>query len=1189
MSVEVHQNSVGSSDIVFGMKLDARVQLTPGTPAMPLRNSDNQWVEIANRSAATVDVSGWEFADGIDFAFPAGTTLAPGEHACVARDTALFTAAYPGARVLGQWSGSLSRSGERILLRDDKKNPVNDLRFYDGGRWPEFADGGGCSMELKDLRADNTTGGAWAASDESTHTAWKTYTYRGNALAAGGPDGQWSEFNMGMFGAGEIWIDDVSVIENPDTTAVQKIVDGGFNNAALWRLRGNHRHSEIIAEPGNPANKILRMVATGPTEHMHNQVETTLASLITTGRDYQISFRARWVAGSNQLHTRLYFNRMARVNVIDRPVNSGTPSAPNSRATANAGPTYANLKHSPAVPPASQPVTVSATASDRDGIASMTLFYSVNGGAFAQVAMGGSGTGRYEGNIPGQAAGAVVQFYMQGTDSAGAQSFYPAAGADSRALYKVNDNTAATNGLHNFRIITTNADRDFMHVSTEVMSNDRTEATVIDREGDIYYNAEVRLKSSERGRNQTNRVGYNLSFPPDGLYRGAHGSMAVDRSEGQAPGQREILFDTMISNSGGPISRYYDLIKVLAPNSALTGTAELQMARYDDVFLDSQFENGSDGSIFEYELIYYPTSANAAGAKYPEPDGVVGVSVADMGVDPERYRWFFLNKINREADNYTPIINYCKQFSKSGTAFEETVNSTVDVDVWLRGMAYAVLSGAGDNAAAGDQHNGVYYARPDGRVIFLPHDMDFSFDTGRSIYANPQCATLTSAPARRRIYLGHLHDIISTTYNNTYMAQWTTHFATLDPAQPWSSHLSYMTTRSNNVLSQISGSIPSVPFAITTASPLQVASTTATVNGNGWVNVREIRLAGSTTPLTVTWTGNSTWQAIVPAPPGQTTVTLEAVNFSGVVIGTANIVLNNTSTQALASVSNLVISEIMYHPAPPSAAEIAAGYTTDDLFEYVEVMNIGANPISLTGVRFMTGISYDFASGTTLAAGARLVIPNNRAAFLARYPGAAASLAAGAFLNASKLDNAGETLVLVSAAGIDIRNFAYDDSDPWPVAADGDGYSLVLVAPATNPDHSLASSWRASPRVGGSPGEGDTITGFTGDPVADADNDGLSALLEYALGSSDSSAGTAGTVVAALPDGRLTFEYNRNTAADDVVYEVQLSTDMNTWQSNLFEVVSDTVAGNGVNKVVVRTLQPAPVLRSFVRLNVRLR
>jgi hypothetical protein len=1190
LSVEVHQGSTGSSDLVFGLKLDARVQLTPGVSGQPLRNSDNQWIELTNRSAAPVDLSGWDFEDGLTFLFPPGTTLAAGERACVVRDSALFSAAFPAARVLGVFDGSLSRTGEHIVLRDARRNTVDEVRYFDSGRWPEDADGGGASLELRDLDSDNMQAGAWAASDESGRTGWSTYTYTGTAAASnGGPDGQWSEFNMGMMAAGEIWIDDVSVIENPSGAATQKISDPGFNNAAAWRRRGNHRHSQVIPEPGNPGNSILRLVATGPTEHMHNQIETTLASAIANGQNYQIRFRARWVGGGNQLHTRCYFNRLARVSVIDRVENPGTPGTVNSRSVANAGPAFSGLKHSPPVPAAGAVTTVSCIASDPDGVGAMTLFYSVNGGAFASVSMSSTGGGLYSGSVPGQAAGAVVQFYIQGSDSQGASEYYPAAGASSRALYKVNDNTAATNGLHNFRLITTNADRDWMHTAINVMSNDRIECTIIDRENDIYYGAGVRLKSSERGRNQTARVGYNIDFPSDALFRGTLGGVAVDRSEGVNSGQQEILYDIMISNSGGPVSRYFDLIKILSPNAALTRTAVLQLARYDDVFLDSQYENGSDGRLYEYELVYYPTTADANGNKIPEPDGVVGVNVQNHGDDPERYRWQFLNKINREADDFAPIMNFCKVFSLSGAAFETALAERVDVDEWLRGMAYAVLSGAGDNAAAGSQHNGIYYAKPDGRVVFLPHDMDFSFDAARSITANPQCSTLVStSAARRRLYYGHLHDIISTTYNNGYMSIWTSHLATLDSAQPWSSHLSYMTSRSSNVLSQINAGIPNVAFAVTTANPLTVASSTATITGNGWVNVRSIRLQGGTEPLALTWTGNTTWQAVVPAPPGQSTVTLEAVNFSGVVIGTASLTINNTSQVVPASADNVVVSEIMYHPADPTAAEFTAGYTDDNFFEYLEIQNISAAVVDLTGVRFTGGVDFNFAAAAQLQPGGRLTVASSRSAFQMRYPGASATLAAGEFINGTNLNNAGEGITLISAGGSVIKDFSYDDNPPWPTAPDGDGFSLVLINPAANPDHNIPANWRSSAAVGGNPGSSDAVS-LTGDPGDDLDHDGQDALLEHGLGTSDTAPGQPAVTVAVGPDGHLRLTYTRRLGADDAIVEPQISTDLISWDGAAFGLESETPLGDGTSLVVVRALAAAPSGRLFARVEVRQR
>ncbi len=1187
ISVEIHQSSTGSSDTVFGLALDARVETAPAVAGRAFRNSDNQWLEVANRGAVPVNLGGWEFSDGVDFTFPAGSILAPGGHACVVGDAELFTDAFPGASVLGEFSGSLSRSGERLELRDANSNPVDMVDYHDGGRWPAVADGGGSSLELRDLEADNAAGGSWAASDESGRTAWKNYTYRKVAGSSRGPDSQWREFNMGLLGSGEILIDDISVIEDPDGAASQKLNDTSFNNASLWRLRGNHRHSEIINEPGNPGNRVLRIVATGPTEHMHNQIETTLASAVSNGRSYEISFRARWVSGSNQLHTRLYFNRCAGVHVIDRPGNPGSPSELNSRTQANIGPSYTQMRHSPAVPAVGEITRVSVAAGDPDGVAGMTLFYSVNGGNYQQVTMGLAPGGRYEGGIPGQSSGAVLAFYIRGNDTAGEISQFPPLGAQRPALYEVDDGRAASNGLHNFRIIMSAADVSFMHVSTEVMSNDRLNATVIDREGDIYYGCGVRLKSSERGRDNLNRVGYNVKFPADDLYLGVHERVGIDRSEGQSPGQRELLFDIMMSNSGGVLSRYYDLVRVLAPNNSLTGSATLQLARYDELFLDSQFEDGSEGKVYEYELVYYPTS-ESGGLKRPQPDRVVGVSVSNLGDDPEAYRWFFLNKINREADDFDPIINYAKQFSKSGTAFEDGLEDVVDVDSWLRGMAYAVLTGSGDNAAAGSQHNGAYYANPRGQVMFLPHDMDFSFSTSRSIFANGECNKLTSNASRRRIYLGHLHDIITTTYNNGYMSIWTSHFAALDPAQNWSSDLSYMSSRSGNVLSQINSAIAPVNFSISTQSPLTVSAGSAIVSGDGWVNVRGIRVRGNPETLPVTWSDGNSWRVTLPAPPGQSSVILEAVDFSGQVLDTDTIVINNTTSLAPASAANLVVSELMYHPAGLTTTEINAGIIDPDQFEYLEIMNISAVSVTLDGARFVDGIDYNFAQGVILPPAGRLVIARDRAAFLQRHPGASGTLAAGGFLNDTGLANGGERLRLVDAAGADIRNFSYGDRSPWPEGADGDGYSMVLIAPGLNPDHTLAHNWRSSVLPGGSPGQSDAVI-FSGQADADEDSDGLSAFLEHALGSDDGIAGTSGVAVQADESGALLFIHPRNLAADDVIFSVELSADLVSWVpgGEDFIIESDTPAGDGTSVVVWRASPVAP--REFVRLRVESR
>ena len=202
-----------------------------------------------------------------------------------------------------------------------------------------------------------------------------------------------------------------------------------------------------------------------------------------------------------------------------------------------------------------------------------------------------------------------------------------------------------------------------------------------------------------------------------------------------------------------------------------------------------------------------------------------------------------------------------------------------------------------------------------------------------------------------------------------------------------------------------------------------------------------------------------------------------------------------------ASAANLVISEFCYHPSDPTAVELAAGFNESNDFEFLEVMNISGSIIDLTNCRFTTGISFDWAeapaAARALAPGARMVICENAAAFASRY-GALGATVAGTF--SGNLSDGGETLRLLAANGSDIKFFAYDDTAPWPTDADS-GYSLVLNNPTTNPNHGLASSWRASATKGGKPGQADAAP-FAGNPTGDTDGDGLPDLLEHALGTS---------------------------------------------------------------------------------------
>ncbi len=67
--------SILGSEVATHDRGTASPSITPPIAGAPFRNSDEQWIEVYNRGASAVDLSGWEFSDGVSFVFPAATTI----------------------------------------------------------------------------------------------------------------------------------------------------------------------------------------------------------------------------------------------------------------------------------------------------------------------------------------------------------------------------------------------------------------------------------------------------------------------------------------------------------------------------------------------------------------------------------------------------------------------------------------------------------------------------------------------------------------------------------------------------------------------------------------------------------------------------------------------------------------------------------------------------------------------------------------------------------------------------------------------------------------------------------------------------------------------------------------------------------------------------------------------------------
>lgn len=227
------------------------------------------------------------------------------------------------------------------------------------------------------------------------------------------------------------------------------------------------------------------------------------------------------------------------------------------------------------------------------------------------------------------------------------------------------------------------------------------------------------------------------------------------------------------------------------------------------------------------------------------------------------------------------------------------------------------------------------------------------------------------------------------------------------------------------------------------------------------------------------------------------------------------------TTFAVAS-NAVALSELDYHPAEATSAELAAlGLATidSDEFEFVEVVNYDpASSLNLLGFQLRSGIDFTFPD-ITLAPGEAAVIVENQAAFEARYGTSLTVLGEWS----GGLSNSSDTIDLLNATGSVIDVVTYSDSAPWPAAADGDGPALARIGPTA--EGTSPNSWTAKLPT---PGAAD----FTPTLPGDYNHNGVVEPNDYSVWRAN-----YGSLVAPHADG------NGNGVVDTADYTV--------WRDNL--------------------------------------
>ena len=154
-------------------------------PAGIPENTKGEFIELRNTGTASVNIGGWQFTKGVTFTFAAGTTIPAGGYLVVAADRPTFLTQHPCvSNVVGNWSGSLSNTGEDIKLVDALAVTRDAVTYYTEGDWAQrvreatfggwdwlsLANGGGRTLELRNPAINHDNGQNWRVSTASGGT-----------------------------------------------------------------------------------------------------------------------------------------------------------------------------------------------------------------------------------------------------------------------------------------------------------------------------------------------------------------------------------------------------------------------------------------------------------------------------------------------------------------------------------------------------------------------------------------------------------------------------------------------------------------------------------------------------------------------------------------------------------------------------------------------------------------------------------------------------------------------------------------------------------------------------------------------------------------------------------------------------------------------------------------------------------
>jgi Lamin Tail Domain/CotH kinase protein len=1096
-------------------------------------NSDDEYVEIYNRGDKPADLSGWEFIVGISYVFPTNsitTRMPPGAYWVVAKNPANLMAIYPNLttnNTFGPYGGTLSNGGERVVLASaDYDNvssggmttvvklnvPVSDITYADGGKWGQWSDGSGSSLELIDPEADERFPSNWADSNDTGESQWTDIEMEvplGESLGSPIND----SLNVMLEGVGECLLDEVEVRADNGPNLV---ANGGFEDGLNgWSLQGSHDFSTVEDE-GFSGTKSLHIRAASRGENQSNRIlSAPFEHPIPPGtRLVSLRAKARWLRGFPELLLRLHGSATEAFGRMALPRHLGTPGMVNSRYAGNLGPAVYGVKHAPLLPAPDEAVVVTARARDPQGLAAMTLHYRVDPTtAYTDLSMHDNGTGGdaiagdgvYSATLPPQAAGVMVAFYVEGRDTLNASGTFPRQVFPLPGLARCWPNDAVARecvvrwgevqmpgDFASYHLWITSGNSNRWHVR-DAMNNADMDGTFIYNNSRVIYDALPLYSGSPWHRTNSttgpagpNRVDYEMNFPDDDQLLGTTDFVLNNTGNpdvltvSDLSAMNEQIVYKIFEGLGLPNNHRRYIHFFVNGNQRSTAYERPGNFIFEDSqqpdgdMIDEWFPNDAGGQLFKVED-WFEFEPNGFDVEANNDADLERRTVPVNGQPTllaAPYRFMYRKRsigVGNSANDYSLIFDLINAASppddpNGATIDPVLLSTTVDWEAWMRFFALHRTIGNFDSYGWERGKNDYLYQTSAG-LVHMPWDIDYGLGLGRPanepLFASndPRILAMFNTPEIVRAYWRAFQDIVNGPLRNEYLdpimdaraAALTANNVNFDPDAE-AAIKSYITDRRAYLESQLA--TVAAPFAVEGPPSFSTDDNLLILTGTAPVGVKEIALNGVAYPVTWTTVTNFTMRLVLE--PDLNALNLQGLDRFGQPLLEATQDLSVTYTGPVVDpVGVLVISEIMTDPVTPGA-------------QFVEIMNRSEQNFGLSGWR-LDGLNFTFPVGSILTNKQIVVLARSRTEFNAAY---GRIPLAGLFGPA--LSFQGQTLALVRP-GLEgdtvVDAVRYEGNAPWPLPSTG--VSLQLVDEAQ--DNARAANWAVDPVELATPGAPNSV------------------------------------------------------------------------------------------------------------------